>query len=474
MKIGLTFDDVLLLPRKSSVLPAEVDLKARLTNKIKLNIPFLSSPMDTVTEASLAIAIAREGGIGIIHRNLNVDEQVEQVKQVKKSESWVVYDPITISPDDTLEKPKNIMDAKGFSCFPVISGGKLVGILTYRDLRFKTDFSEKVSDVMTKDLITTESTDINNAVKILDKNKIEKLPVVDKQGRLKALITVKDIEKAKMFPSSSKDKKGRLLVGAAVGPFDMERVNALIKADVDVIVVDTAHGHSRNVINATKNIKKDFDIDVVSGNIVTSEAAEDLISAGADAIKVGLGPSAICTTRVIAGVGVPQITAIQDCVKVGNRNKIPIIADGGIKYSGDIAKAIVAGASTVMMGSMFAGTDESPGQTVFVGGRKYKKYRGMGSISAMERGSAYRYGQAAVKKLVPEGIEGIIPYRGTVAEFVYQLVGGLRAAMGYCGCKNIAELRKKAEFMKITPSGLKESHPHDIQITEESPNYWRE
>lgn len=474
-KTGLTFDDVLLVPAKSKVLPRDVDTETKLTPNIKLKVPLVSAAMDTVTESKLAIAIAREGGIGIIHRNLSIAKQCEEVRSVKKSESWIIREPITLSPRDKLSKAKEIMQTKDIASFPVIEKGKLVGILTYRDLRFKTDFTEKVKDVMTKKVITiSPATSMQKAIKIMDKNKIEKLPIVDSNRKLKGLITVQDIEKSKKFPNASKDKEGRLLVGAAVGVFDFERVKNLIKAGVDVIVIDTAHGHSLNVIKTVKRIKQNYDVELIAGNVATAQATEDLILAGADGVKVGVGPSAICTTRVITGVGVPQITAIQDCAKMAKKYNIPIIADGGIRYSGDIAKAIAAGANSVMIGSLLAGTEESPSKTVFIGGRKYKSYRGMGSLAAM-RISADRYFQDVRReKLVPEGIEGIVPYKGTVAEIIYQLTGGLKSSMGYCGCKNIAELREKSKLIRVTKAGILESHPHDIIITEEAPNYWRE
>jgi len=471
-KIALTFDDVLLVPRKSSILPADVDTKTKLSKKIHLHIPVMSAAMDTVTESKLAIALAREGGIGIIHRNLSIEDQCAEVNRVKRYESWIIKDPITLTPEDTIAKAKETAEEKRISSFPVIEKGKLVGILTHRDLRLKENLNEKVRNAMTKNPITIlEKTSMEEAVKIMDKNKIEKLPVVDKSGRLKGLITLTDIEESTKFPNASKDKEGRLLVGAAVGPFDMKRVDRLVNSDVDIIAVDTAHGHSENVLRTIRKIKKAYDIEVIGGNVATAEATEEVIAAGADVVKVGMGPASICTTRVIAGIGVPQITAIQDCYSVAKKHNIPIIADGGIKYSGDIAKAIAAGADVVMIGSLLAGTEESPGRVIFVGGRKYKSYRGMGSIGAMEGGSKDRYFQTS-KKLVPEGIEGIVPYRGSISEMVFQMVGGLRSAMGYCGCRNIEELKTKAEFVRISKAGLAESHPHDVTITEESPNYW--
>ncbi len=475
IKTGLTFDDVLLLPRKSDVLPSEVDLKARLTNKININIPLVSAAMDTVTEADLAIAIAKEGGIGIIHKNMPIEEQVDEVVTVKRAASWIIKDPITLSPEDRISTANDIMQEMNIASFPVVENGKVVGILTGRDLRFKKDYNLKIKEVMTKKVITAPmNITVEKAISLLDKNRIEKLPVVDSQGNLKGLITMKDIERTWEYPLTCKDEVGHLRVGGAIGPFGIKRAGALIKAGVDVLVVDTAHGHSMNVITTVKQLKKKFNIPVIAGNVATAVGTESLISAGADAVKVGIGPGAICTTRVISGVGVPQITAIQECAEVGDKHKIPIIADGGIKYSGDIAKAIAAGASTVMVGSLMAGTKESPGRDVYIRGRKFKRYRGMGSIGAMAEGSKDRYMQKYVtdnKKLVPEGIEGIVPYRGTVSEVIYQLIGGLRSSMGYCGVHKIAEMRKKAKFIKITSAGLKESHPHDITITEEAPNY---
>lgn len=469
----LTFDDVLLVPQFSTILPSQVDVRARFTNKLRLNIPIVSSPMDTVTESTMAISMALEGGIGIIHRNLSIEAQVNELRKVKKSSSWVIKDPVTISPHSTIADALQLMNTNSISGLPVVENDKLVGIITNRDLRFKKDLDKKVSSVMTKDLITVrQGTTVEEAITILDEHRIEKLPVVDNYGKLIGLITVKDIEGSKRFPRAVKDKHGRLVVGAAVGPFDDERATMLVNEGVDVIVIDTAHGHSTNVIRAVKRFKKKFDVEIVAGNVATAKATEELIVAGADAVKVGVGPGAICTTRVIAGVGVPQLSAIMECSNIADSYKIPIIADGGIKYSGDITKAVAAGASTVMIGSLLAGTEESPGRTVFVGGRKYKSYRGMGSIGAMS--GTDRYSQKGVnqKKLVPEGVEGIVPYRGTVAEVIYQLIGGLRSGMGYCGCKNIAELRKKARMVRITPAGLKESHPHDVTITEETPNYY--
>ncbi|RMG71874.1 MAG: IMP dehydrogenase [Nitrospirae bacterium] len=475
--LGLTFDDVLLLPAKSDVVPKEVDVTTLLTRHIKMNIPIVSAAMDTVTEAALAIALAREGGIGIIHRAMPIEKQVLEVDKVKKSESGMIIDPITIGPEEPIRKATEIMAHYKISGVPVTVKGKLVGILTNRDLRFETNLDRKVKDVMTrKNLITAnEGISLEDAKEILHKYKIEKLPIVDKDMNLKGLITIKDIEKRKKYPNACKDEVGRLRVGAAigVGPEAIERAAALIEAGVDVIAIDTAHGHSNAVIKTLKELKKRFDIDVIAGNVATKEGAEDLIKAGADAIKVGIGPGSICTTRVVAGAGVPQLTAIKACYQVAKRHKIPVIADGGIKFSGDITKAIAAGAHSVMIGSLFAGTDESPGETILYQGRSYKVYRGMGSLGAMAQGARDRYGQEGVEtsKLVPEGIEGRVPYKGPLAYSVHQLVGGLRSGMGYCGCKNLEELRKKARFIQITNAGLRESHVHDVTITKEAPNY---
>jgi IMP dehydrogenase len=473
-KVALTFDDVLLVPSRSSVIPKGVDVGSSLTKSIRLKVPILSAAMDTVTESQMAIAMARSGGLGIIHRNLAPERQAEEVRKVKKSESWVIENPITISPQDTIGKAQSIMDRNSVSGLPVLEGDKLFGIITHRDLMFKTDPDKLVKDVMTRELVTAgENTTVEEAIRVLDRHKIEKLLLVDDSGSLKGMITVKDIIKSRKFPDASKDGDGRLMVGAAVGPFDMKRVDMLLEAGADILAIDTAHGHSENVISSIRQIKKDHKCELIAGNIATSEAAEDLISAGADSIKVGIGPGSICTTRIVAGAGVPQVTAIQECVSVAESYGIPVIADGGIKYSGDIAKSIAAGASTVMIGSLLAGTEESPGRVVFVGGRKYKSYRGMGSLGAMQEGSD-RYGKNDSGKFVPEGIEGIVPYRGTVSETLFQMIGGLRSAMGYCGCGSIEELRKNSRFIRITKAGLSESHPHDITITAEAPNYWRE
>jgi len=479
MKEGLTFDDVLLMPARSEVLPKDVDTSTNLTRNLRINIPIVSAAMDTVTEARLAIALAQEGGIGIVHKAMPINEQAMEVDKVKRSESGMIVDPITIGPDNRIEEALEIMSRYRISGVPVTKKGKLVGILTNRDLRFEDRLHLKVSEVMTKDNLVTVpvGTTFEEAIKLLHKHRIEKLLVVDDEYNLKGLITIKDIEKRIKYPNACKDEIGRLRVGAAVGVGDesMERADALIKAGVDVLVVDTAHGHSIGVLDTVREIKAAFpDTQVIAGNIATAEAAEDLISAGADGIKVGIGPGSICTTRVVAGAGVPQITAIADCTRVGNQRGVPVIADGGIKFSGDITKAIAAGGSTVMIGSLFAGVKESPGDTIIYQGRSYKLYRGMGSLGAMEKGSKDRYFQAhetSVSKLVPEGIEGRVPYKGTLAEYVYQLIGGLRSGMGYTGCPTIEELRTRSRFVKITGSGLKESHVHDVVITREAPNY---
>ncbi len=477
MIIGLTFDDVLLMPSKSEVLPKDVDTTTLLTRNIKINIPIISAAMDTVTEANLAIAIAREGGIGIIHRAMSPDRQKSEVDKVKKSESGMIVDPITIPPDAPISQAMSLMEKYRISGVPVTEGKKLIGIITNRDLRFETKFNKPVSQVMTrKNLITAPiGTTLDKAMKILHKYKIEKLPIVDGDNNLKGLITIKDIEKRKKYPNACKDNLGRLRVGAAIGTGvqHMERAEMLINAGVDVIVIDTAHGHSTPVITMLKELKKRFDIDVIAGNIATAEAARDLIRAGADGIKVGIGPGSICTTRIVAGAGVPQITAITECYNVAKKFRVPIIADGGIKYSGDITKAIAAGANSVMIGSLFAGTDESPGELVLFQGRSYKVYRGMGSIGAMEQGAKDRYMQGGVEssKLVPEGVEGRVPYKGPLSQSVHQLIGGLRSGMGYCGCKNLYDLQKKAHLIRITHAGLRESHVHDVIVTKEAPNY---
>ncbi len=478
VKIGLTFDDVLLLPAKSHILPREADVSTYLTKNIEINIPLVSSAMDTVTEANIAIAIAREGGIGIVHRALSISAQAAEVDRVKKSESGMIMDPITLQPDEKISKALAIMEQYKISGVPITKGEKLVGILTNRDLRFETNMQKKVSEVMTKKRLITApiGTSLSAAQEILHEHRIEKLPIVDKKFNLIGLITIKDIEKRRKYPKACKDKLGRLRVGAALGVGEeaIERAFALSKAGVDVLVVDTAHGHSKAVIDTVRNLKKHFsEIDIIAGNVATAEATRDLIAAGVSAVKVGVGPGSICTTRIVAGAGVPQLTALKKCSKVADRSRIPIIADGGIKYSGDITKAIAAGAHSVMIGGLFAGTDESPGELVLFQGRSYKVYRGMGSLGAMESGTRDRYFQTGVetKKLVPEGVEGRVPNKGPLAASIHQLIGGLRAGMGYCGCKDIEELRKKARFIRITPAGLRESHVHDVIITKEAPNY---
>lgn len=479
LKQAYTFDDVLLVPQKSDVLPKDVDVSTYLTKTIKLNIPLMSAGMDTVTEAKMAIAMAREGGIGIIHKNMSIEEQAVEVDKVKRSEHGVITDPFHLTPEHTLKDADMLMAKYRISGVPIVEGTKLVGIITNRDIRFEKDFSRKIKEVMTKDNLITApvGTTLEEAEQILRKHKVEKLPLVDENYNLKGLITIKDIEKAVRFPNSAKDKKGRLLAGAAVGVTKdmMERVMALYDAGVDVVVVDTAHGHSRGVLDAIYTIKSKYpELQVIGGNVATAKATADLIRAGADCVKVGIGPGSICTTRVVAGVGVPQLTAVMDCSEEAGKFGVPIIADGGIKYSGDIVKALAAGASVVMMGSMLAGCEESPGDEEIYQGRKFKVYRGMGSIAAMQKGSKDRYFQEDNKKLVPEGVEGRVAYKGAVADTIYQLVGGLKAGMGYCGSKTITELWEKAEFVVQTSAGLRESHPHDIQITKEAPNYTTE
>jgi len=475
-----TFDDVLLVPAKSDILPRDVDVSTYLTKNIKLNIPLVSAAMDTVTESEMAIAIAREGGIGIIHKNMSIERQVSEIDRVKRSESGMILNPITLTPDKKVREALEIMSKYKISGIPIVdSNGKLVGIVTNRDLRFNPEPDAEVSKYMTNsNLITAPvGTTLEEAEKILQKYKIEKLPVVDEKGYLRGLITFKDIQKKKKYPNACKDELGRLRVGAAVGikSDTIERVEELKKAGVDVIVIDTAHGHSKGVIEMLKRIKKKFpELDVIAGNVATAEATLELIKAGADAVKVGIGPGSICTTRVVTGVGVPQITAIMNCAEVAIKYKIPIIADGGIKQTGDIAKAIAAGADSVMIGALFAGTEESPGEKVLYEGRSYKVYRGMGSIEAMKSGSSDRYFQDVeddIKKLVPEGIEGRVPYKGHLSDVVYQMVGGLRSAMGYCGARNIYEMKTKTKFILMTNAGLRESHPHDVIITKEAPNY---
>jgi IMP dehydrogenase len=479
LPVGLTFDDVLLIPAESAILPSDTNVSTRLTERITLNIPLVSAAMDTVTESKTAIAMAQEGGIGIIHRNLPVAAQAAEVERVKKSESGMISDPITVAPDQKISEAQQIMTKYGISGLPVTKNGRLVGILTNRDLRFEKKLDRVVSEVMTKDkLITVKpGVDLDEAKEILHHHRIEKLLVVDDNFELKGLITVKDIEKKIQYPNACKDERGRLRVGAAVGvgPDWEERVESLVRAGVDLVAVDTAHGHSKNVLDVVKRVRRRYpDLDLAAGNVATDEGTSALIQAGANVVKVGVGPGSICTTRVVSGVGVPQITAIGSCAKAAARQNIPIIADGGIKYSGDITKALAAGADSVMIGSLFAGTEESPGETILYQGRTYKVYRGMGSLGAMGQGSRDRYGQADVedaKKLVPEGIEGQVPYKGSLSFNIHQLVGGLRAGMGYLGCKDVATLRAKARFMQVTAAALREGHVHDVFITKEAPNY---
>ncbi len=473
---GITFDDVLLVPGYSDFLPSQADTSTNLTRNILINVPLISSPMDTVTESALAIALAQEGGIGIIHKNLTIEQQVREVDKVKRSENGVIIDPVTLGPQDIISTARKLMTEQNISGIPIVNDNKkLVGILTRRDLKFLGDDQQKIDSVMTKDNLVTGKPDttLEQAEVIICNHKVEKLLLVNNDGTLAGLITMRDIERMRQFPNASKDHRGRLRVGASVGVHDLERVAQLISKDVDLIMVDSAHGHSKNVIETVRAIRKQWDIDIIAGNIATGEAVRDLAEAGADAVRVGIGPGAICTTRVVSGVGVPQITAIMNCLPVADQYNIPIIADGGIRHSGDITKAIAAGASSVMMGSLFAGLDESPGKLVIYKGRRFKEYRGMGSLGAMVVGGAGRYGQAGkdAGKLVPEGVEGRVPYRGPLSEYVYQMVGGLRAGMGYCGTPDIESLRKKSKFISITQAGVKESHPHDITITHESPNY---
>ena len=475
---GLTFDDVLLVPARSEVLPKEVDLSIQLAKNIRLNIPMLSAAMDTVTDSRMAIAMAREGGLGIIHKNMTIEEQAAQVDKVKRSEHGVITDPFYLSPEHLISDAEELMSRYRISGVPITRDGKLVGILTNRDLRFETDYTRPIGDVMTStDLITApEGTTLEEAKKILANHRIEKLPIVDEDGTLRGLITIKDIEKTQKYPNSAKDDKGRLLCGAAVGVTNdvFERIDALLAAKVDVINIDTAHGHSVGVLRQVEAIRNRYpDITLFAGNVATAEATHDLISAGVDCVKVGIGPGSICTTRVVAGIGVPQITAISDCAEEADKYGVRVIADGGIKYSGDITKALAAGGSCVMLGSLLAGTEESPGAMEIYQGRSFKVYRGMGSLSAMATGSKDRYFQEGAKKLVPEGVEGRVPYKGTLADTVFQMVGGLRSGMGYCGAKTIDDLRKNSRFIRITGAGLAESHPHDISITKEAPNYSR-
>ena len=476
LKTAYTFDDVLLVPNKSEILPNQVSLKTKLTKKITLNIPLMSASMDTVTESKMAIAMAREGGIGIIHKNMTIEDQAKEVDKVKRQENGVITDPIFLNEDHTVREALELMSQYRISGVPVTRGTKLVGIITNRDIVFETNYDKIVSHVMTKSPLITapEGTTLEEALEILKKHKIEKLPLVDSENNLKGLITIKDIEKVRAYPNAAKDSRGRLLCGASVGVTNdmMERVDALVNAQVDVITLDTAHGHSKGVIDGVKKIKSKYpELQVIAGNVATAEATRDLIEAGADCVKVGIGPGSICTTRIVAGVGVPQLTAVMDCAEEGRKYGIPVIADGGLKYSGDIVKALAGGASVCMMGSIFAGCDESPGTFELFQGRKYKVYRGMGSISAMENGSKDRYFQTDAKKLVPEGVEGRVAYKGSVEDTVFQLMGGLRSGMGYCGAPTIEDLKQTGKFVKISSASLKESHPHDIHITKEAPNY---
>jgi len=480
IKEGLTFDDVLLIPAKSEILPKETDLRTRLTRNLWVNIPLLSAAMDTVTDNRLAVAIAREGGIGIIHKNQTIVRQAAGVDKVKRSESGMIFNPLSLPPKKTIRDALALMHQYHISGIPVVDGEKLVGILTNRDIRFLTELDQPIENVMTRENLVTApvGTKLEEAEKILQKHRIEKLLIVDEKGKLCGLITVKDIQKRKAFPDAAKDESGRLMVGAAVGVSQetMERVNALRDAGVDVICVDTSHGHSQGVLDMIRKIRNDLpDIELIGGNVATREGAEALIEAGVDAVKVGIGPGSICTTRVVAGVGVPQLTAVMDCAEVCRKHDVPLIADGGIRYSGDIAKAIAAGADTVMLGSILAGVEESPGETILLEGRSYKVYRGMGSLGAMSEGSADRYFQenAEQKKLVPEGIEGRVPYKGKLSDVVYQLVGGIRSSMGYCGVNTIQKMKANAKFVKVTEASVRESHPHDITITKEAPNYQR-
>ncbi len=477
LKEALTFDDVLLVPQKSEVLPKDVCIKTKLTKTIELNIPLMSASMDTVTEHEMAISMARQGGIGIIHKNMSIEDQAREVEKVKRSEHGVISDPFYLKKNNTIQDADNLMAKYKISGVPIVDDEhKLVGIITNRDIRFENDFSKKIEESMTsKNLVVArEGISLNEAQEILRNNKIEKLPLVDENNKLKGLITIKDIEKRIKFPDSATDDNGRLLCGAAVGVTEdmFERIDALVKAKVDVVVIDTAHGHSKGVIEAVKNVKNKYpNLQIIAGNVATSEGVKELIEAGADCVKVGIGPGSICTTRIVAGVGVPQISAVMDCFEEAKKYGVPIISDGGIKYSGDLVKAIASGASVVMLGSILAGSKEAPGETILYKGRSYKAYRGMGSLSAMEKGSKDRYFQKDAKKLVPEGVEGMVAYKGEVSDIIFQMLGGLRAGMGYCGTKNIEELKNNSEFVKITAAGLKESHPHDITVTKEAPNY---
>lgn len=476
IKTAYTFDDVLLVPNKSEILPNEVSLKTKLTKKISLNIPLMSASMDTVTESKMAIAMAREGGIGIIHKNMTIAEQAMEVDRVKRQENGVITDPIFLNEDNTVKQALDLMAKYRISGVPVTRGTKLVGIITNRDIVFETNYDKKINEVMTKSPLITakEGTTLEEALEILKKHKIEKLPLIDDENNLKGLITIKDIEKAKAYPNAAKDSKGRLLCGASVGITNdmMERVEALVKANVDVITLDTAHGHSKGVIEGVRKIKSVYpELQIIAGNIATAEAVRDLVEAGADCVKVGIGPGSICTTRVVAGVGVPQLTAVMDCVEEGRKYGVPVIADGGLKYSGDIVKALAAGAQVCMMGSMLAGCEESPGETEIYQGRTYKVYRGMGSLAAMEKGSSDRYFQNGTKKFVPEGVEGRVAYKGPVADTLFQLLGGIKSGMGYLGAPTLDNLYENAKFVVQTASGIRESHPHDINITKEAPNY---
>ncbi|SMC23034.1 IMP dehydrogenase [Clostridium acidisoli DSM 12555] len=476
LKQAYTFDDVLLLPNKSEILPKDADLRTNLTKKIKLNLPIMSASMDTVTESKMAIAMAREGGIGIIHKNMSIAEQASEVDRVKRQENGVITNPFSLAPENTIEEALKLMARYRISGVPVTVEDKLVGIITNRDIVFETNFKRLISEVMTKENLITakEGTTLDEAKKILKEHKIEKLPLVDSDNNLKGLITIKDIEKVKAFPNAAKDSQGRLLCGAGVGVTKdmMERVDALVNAHVDVIIIDTAHGHSKGVIEAVKAVKAKYpELQVIAGNIAVADAARDLIEAGVDAVKVGIGPGSICTTRVVSGVGAPQLTAVMDCVEVAREYGIPVIADGGLKYSGDIVKALAAGAKVTMMGSMFAGCEEAPGEIEMYQGRSYKVYRGMGSLAAMANGSKDRYFQEGNKKLVPEGVEGRVPFKGSVLDTIYQLVGGIRSGMGYLGAKTLEDLYESAKFVVQTSAGLRESHPHDISITKEAPNY---
>ncbi|MHC4605528.1 MAG: IMP dehydrogenase [Planctomycetota bacterium] len=473
---GITFDDVLLLPRFSDVVPTEVDTSTRVSRNIALRIPIVSSAMDTVTESSLAIALAQEGGLGVIHKNLTIEQQAREVQRVKRFEAGVIQDPICLPPTETLAAARRLMEEHNISGIPVTEGTRLIGILTRRDLRFQSDDAKSLDEVMTKKKLVTarEGTTLDEARALLNKNKVEKLPLVDKNFNLRGLITMKDINKEHEHPLATKDDRGRLRVAAAVGVHEFDRANALAENHVDVLVVDTAHGHSRNVIETVAKLKKSFSVDVIAGNIATQEAAKALVEAGVDGVKVGIGPGSICTTRVIAGIGVPQITAIDETLRETGPAGVPIVGDGGIRHSGDITKAMAAGASCIMIGSLLAGCEESPGERIIHKGRSYKAYRGMGSLGAMVDGGKGRYGQSDVRrqdKLVPEGVEGMVPFKGSLADLVYQLVGGLRAGMGYCGAPTIADLHAHARFLRISPAGLRESHPHDIVITKEAPNY---